>query len=161
MSLSTSAPSRADTAALEYELRRPGRRHPDTNVFRRSEQRLRKAGSVTPTAYVKCVGTSAWRCHNCSCRTRSVEKLEPYRTRNYSNEGPRGTSLWSTVSIPLLAEAHVCFQKKVVYKSNFANDYYSHTLSMRYFCLNCCGRTNMFYTRKYSQHPQESPLCAG
>jgi hypothetical protein len=52
MSPSTSVPSRADAAALEYELRSSGRRHPDTNVFRRLEQRLRKAGSVTITANV-------------------------------------------------------------------------------------------------------------
>jgi hypothetical protein len=45
--------SRAGTAAQEYALRYPGRRHPDANVFRRLEQRLRETGSVTPTAFVK------------------------------------------------------------------------------------------------------------
>jgi hypothetical protein len=44
--------SRAGTAAREYVLRYPGRRHPDANVFRRLEQRLRETGSVTPTATV-------------------------------------------------------------------------------------------------------------
>jgi hypothetical protein len=43
--------SRAGTAAREYALRYPGRRHPDANVFR-LEQRLRETGSVTPTALV-------------------------------------------------------------------------------------------------------------
>jgi hypothetical protein len=44
--------SQAGTAAWEYALRYPGRRHPDANVFRRFEQRLRETGSVTPTALV-------------------------------------------------------------------------------------------------------------
>jgi hypothetical protein len=44
--------SRAGTAAREYALRYPGQRHPDANVFRRLEQRLRVTGSVTPTALV-------------------------------------------------------------------------------------------------------------
>jgi hypothetical protein len=44
--------SRAGTASREYALRYPGRRHPDANVFRRLEQRLRETGSVTPTALV-------------------------------------------------------------------------------------------------------------
>jgi hypothetical protein len=42
----------AGTAAREYVLHYPGRRHPDANVFQRLEQRLRKTGSVTPTALV-------------------------------------------------------------------------------------------------------------
>jgi hypothetical protein len=45
--------SRAGTAVREYALRYPGRRHPDANVFRRLEQRLRETGSVKPTALVK------------------------------------------------------------------------------------------------------------
>jgi len=44
--------SRAGTAAREYALRYLGRRHPDANVFRRLEQRLRETGSVNPTAHV-------------------------------------------------------------------------------------------------------------
>jgi hypothetical protein len=32
----------AGTAAREYALRYPGRRHPDASVFRRLEQRLRE-----------------------------------------------------------------------------------------------------------------------
>jgi hypothetical protein len=44
--------SRAGTAAREYALRYSGGRHPDANVFRRLEQRLRETGSVTPTALV-------------------------------------------------------------------------------------------------------------
>jgi hypothetical protein len=44
--------SRAGTATREYALRYPGRRHPNANVFRRLEQRLCEAGSVTPTALV-------------------------------------------------------------------------------------------------------------
>jgi hypothetical protein len=44
--------SRAGTAAREYALRYPGRRHSDTNVIRRLEQRFRETGSVTPTALV-------------------------------------------------------------------------------------------------------------
>jgi hypothetical protein len=44
--------SRAGTAAREYALRYPGRRHPDGNVFRRLEQHFRETGSVTPTALV-------------------------------------------------------------------------------------------------------------
>jgi hypothetical protein len=42
--------SRAGTAAREYALRYPGRRHLDANVFRRLEQRLHETGSVKPTA---------------------------------------------------------------------------------------------------------------
>jgi hypothetical protein len=41
--------SRAGTAAREYALCYPGRRHPDADVFRRLEQRLYETGSVTPT----------------------------------------------------------------------------------------------------------------
>jgi hypothetical protein len=44
--------SRPGTAALEYALRYPGRRHPDANAFRRLEQRLSDTGSVTPRANV-------------------------------------------------------------------------------------------------------------
>lgn len=33
-------------------LRIPGQRNPDTNVFRRLEQRLREAGRVVPTAHM-------------------------------------------------------------------------------------------------------------
>jgi hypothetical protein len=39
-------------AARGYALRFPGRRHPDSNVFRRLEQRLPEIGSVTTTALV-------------------------------------------------------------------------------------------------------------
>jgi hypothetical protein len=42
--------SRAGTDSWEYALRYPCRRHPDANMFRRLEQRLRDTGSVTPTA---------------------------------------------------------------------------------------------------------------
>jgi hypothetical protein len=42
--------SRAGTAAREYKLCYPGRRHSNANMFRRLEQRLRETGSVTPTA---------------------------------------------------------------------------------------------------------------
>jgi hypothetical protein len=38
--------SGAGTPAREYALRYPGRRHPDANVFRRSQQHLRETGSV-------------------------------------------------------------------------------------------------------------------
>jgi hypothetical protein len=44
--------SRAGIVAREYALRYPGRRHPDADVFRRLEQRLRETGSATPTALV-------------------------------------------------------------------------------------------------------------
>lgn len=44
--------SRAGTDAQEHWLCHPGRRHPDANVFRRLEQRLRETGPVTPTAHV-------------------------------------------------------------------------------------------------------------
>jgi hypothetical protein len=44
--------SRAGTAAREYAIRYTGRRHPDANLFRRLQQRLRETGSVTPTALV-------------------------------------------------------------------------------------------------------------
>jgi hypothetical protein len=43
---------RAGTAALEYALGYPLRRHPETDVFRRLEQRLRERRSATPTAPV-------------------------------------------------------------------------------------------------------------
>jgi hypothetical protein len=48
--------SRAGTAAREYAVRYPGRRHPDANVFRRLEQRLHETGRVTPTALVNAGG---------------------------------------------------------------------------------------------------------
>jgi hypothetical protein len=38
---------RSGTAARECMLRYPGRRHPDANVFRRFEQRLRETGRDT------------------------------------------------------------------------------------------------------------------
>jgi hypothetical protein len=44
--------SRAGSAAREYALRSIGRRHPDANVFRRLELRLREKGSLIPTALV-------------------------------------------------------------------------------------------------------------
>jgi hypothetical protein len=43
--------SRAGTAAREYAGRYPTRCHPDDNVFRRLEQRLRETRIVTPTAH--------------------------------------------------------------------------------------------------------------
>jgi hypothetical protein len=43
---------RDGTAAREYALRHPGRRHSGTNVFRRLEQRLRGTVNVTPPAHV-------------------------------------------------------------------------------------------------------------
>jgi hypothetical protein len=39
--------NRAGTAAREYALRYPGRRHPDANVFELLEQRIRDTGNVT------------------------------------------------------------------------------------------------------------------
>jgi hypothetical protein len=42
--------SRAGSAAPEFALHYPCRRHPDANAFRRLEQRLRETGSVTHTA---------------------------------------------------------------------------------------------------------------
>lgn len=44
--------SRAGISARGYALRYPGRRHPDTNVFRRLEQRLRETRTVAPAAHV-------------------------------------------------------------------------------------------------------------
>lgn len=41
--------SRAGTAAWEYALLYPGRRHPVTNAFPRLQQRLRETGSVSRT----------------------------------------------------------------------------------------------------------------
>jgi hypothetical protein len=74
--------SRAGTAAREYALRYPGRHHPDANVFRRLEQRLRETGSVTPVALVnagrpRTVRTPA----NEDAIIAAVEKLTRYRTR--------------------------------------------------------------------------------
>jgi hypothetical protein len=45
--------SEASTAAWECMLRFPGRRHADCNLFRRLEQRLLAARSVTLKALVK------------------------------------------------------------------------------------------------------------
>jgi hypothetical protein len=44
--------SQASTAAWQYALHYPGRRHTDANVFRRLKQRLRETGGVTPMALV-------------------------------------------------------------------------------------------------------------
>lgn len=44
--------SRPDTAAGEYSLRYPGRRRPDTSMYRRLKKRIRQTGSLTPTAHV-------------------------------------------------------------------------------------------------------------
>lgn len=41
-----------DSPEREYVLHYRGRRHPDPNVFRLLEQRLRDIGRVTPTAHV-------------------------------------------------------------------------------------------------------------
>jgi hypothetical protein len=44
--------STAGTAALEYVLRHPGRRHQDINMFRRLEQSLDDTECATPMAHV-------------------------------------------------------------------------------------------------------------
>jgi hypothetical protein len=44
--------STAGTAALEYVLRHPGRRHQDINMFRRLKQRLGDTGCAAPMAHV-------------------------------------------------------------------------------------------------------------
>jgi hypothetical protein len=86
--------SRAGTVAREYALRYPGRRHPNANMFRRLEQRLRETGSVTPAALVnagrpRTVRTPA----NEDAITAAVEELTRYRTKigTIPTEDPRST----------------------------------------------------------------------
>jgi hypothetical protein len=65
-----------------------------------------------PTAYMKAgcpraLCTSHWRCHNCSCGTRAIEKLTWCHTRTgaIQTKGPRNTSWVSVASILLLMES--------------------------------------------------------
>jgi hypothetical protein len=87
--------SRAGTAARQYAIRYPGRRHPDANEFRRLEQRLRETGSVTPAALVNAGHPrTVRRPANEDAIIAAVEKLTRYHTRigTIPTEGPRSTS---------------------------------------------------------------------
>jgi alpha-D-ribose 1-methylphosphonate 5-triphosphate diphosphatase PhnM len=86
--------SRAGTAAREYALRYLDRRHPDANVFRRLEQRLRETGSVAPAALVNACRSRTVRTPTSEDATiAAVEKLTRYRTRigTIPTEGTRST----------------------------------------------------------------------
>jgi hypothetical protein len=77
----------ASTAAREYALYYLGRCHPDAEVFRGLEQRLRGTGSVIPTAHVNTGRPRTLRTPANEDTmivvggTRAVEKLKRYRTR--------------------------------------------------------------------------------
>jgi hypothetical protein len=72
--------SRAGTAARQYALRYPGRRHPDANVFRRLEQRLRETGSLTPTALVNAGRPPTVRTPANEDDTTAAVEREPWRS---------------------------------------------------------------------------------
>ena len=102
----------AGTDALENALGFPGWLHPYNDVLRWSQQQLRETWSITtmkhvnvasPTAYTD---TSPWRCHNCSCGTRVVEKPTRYLKRTWTlpTEGSVIASWRSVASITLLAK---------------------------------------------------------
>jgi hypothetical protein len=102
----------AGTDALEYVLGFPGWLHPYDDVFRWIQQKLRVTWSITTMKHVNvasptaCTDTGQWRCHNCSCGTRVVEKSTQYRKRTGTvpTEGSVIASWRPVASTPLLAK---------------------------------------------------------
>jgi hypothetical protein len=122
--------SRAGTAAQEYALRYPGRRHPDTNVFRRLEQRLLETGSVTPTTLVKAgrlrtVRTPAnedaisqlWN------ESRGEVHAISHENWDYPNRGSSKYFMMINCIHTTTCGALICFQTIVLYGCNFSNCY--------------------------------------
>jgi hypothetical protein len=98
------------TAARDYAVRYTGRRHPHANVFRSVEQCLRETAHVNARVPRT---VRPWRCHNCSCESRAVEKFTPccMRIGTIRTEGHRITSWKSIESIPPLAESTSFYQR--------------------------------------------------
>jgi hypothetical protein len=120
--------SPTDTAAWICVPRYFGRRHADTNVFRRLEQRLCETGSDgicecrSPT---NCMDTSQWKCHNCSCGSRVLETLTQHRTTVGATPN-RGSSKysasWRSIAHSTTRGAHVCSQAIVLHVRSSAID---------------------------------------
>jgi hypothetical protein len=139
--------SRAGTAAREYALRYPGRRHPDANVFRRLEQGLRETGSVTPTALVNAGRPRTVQTPANEDDIITVVEREPWRS---SRDIARELGLSQQRVLEVLHDdqlhpyhycgANICFQTIVLYRCNFANRYDINTLRMSSFYTTFCGQ---------------------
>jgi hypothetical protein len=113
------------TAAGEYALRYPGRRHPNFKVFQRLEQCLRERGNVTPEASVN--ADSPWTIWKPDNEDAIITAVEREQVPTIPTEGRRYISWRLIVFISLLAE-RISVSTIVLYGSNFANDYDINTL---------------------------------
>jgi hypothetical protein len=138
--------SRAGTAAREYAPRYPGRRHPDTNVFRRSEQCLYETGSVAPTAHVNGGRPRAVRTLSNEDAIPAAAEREPWR-RSRDTAPELGLSQPSVLFMTTnyihttTCGARIYFQMIVLNGRNFANSYCVNTLRMSSFYVTFCGQT--------------------
>lgn len=116
----------AGTDAMECALGFPGWVRPYDDVFRWSQEQLRETWSITTMKHVNvasptaCTDTSPWRCHNCSCGTRAVEKPTRYRKRTGTIQTEVSViASWRWIaSITLLAKcAHVSVRSSFTFIS--------------------------------------------
>jgi hypothetical protein len=87
-----------------------------------------------------CTDTSQWRCNDCSCGTRAVEKLT-HEDWDYPNR--ESSKYFMTINCihTTTRGAHICLQTIVLYGCNFANGYDINSLRMSSFYTTFCGQT--------------------
>jgi hypothetical protein len=99
--------STASTAALEYVLRHPSRRHQDINMFRRLKQSFDVTGCVTPMSQVNAVRPRTLRTPaNAEVTTTAVERISGNNSDNNMDKELRNRIIWLII-------ATVCFKENL------------------------------------------------
>jgi hypothetical protein len=144
------------TAAREYALRHLGWRHPDANVFRLLEQRLRETGSVTPTALVNAGRPRAVRTLAKEYAIIAAVKREPWRCSCdiVWELGPSKYVITLNCFQTTTCGVHICFQMIVLHACNFANGHDIKTLWWDLFTQHSVDRQSVFYAWGCVKCPQ-------
>ena len=108
---------RIHNSARKFALRSSRRRHPDANIFRRLQQRLRETWIVTPTAVVNVGRTRAARsAANKEAIIAAVERqLWKFMRWNYLEIWPSKHTLTINCINIITRRRHICFHIIILY----------------------------------------------
>lgn len=143
-----SAAGTAARNALSY----PGRRHPDANLFRRLEQRLRETESVAPTAHA--TAGRPWPVRTPANEDAAITAVVR-QPRRSSPDIARVSRLFQPNVLEVLADisgthtttrgAPICFQTIVLYGCVFANGCDTKALRVALRTRHAVNRRSAFY----------------
>jgi hypothetical protein len=135
--------SPASTAAREYGLRYPGRRHPDANVFRRLEWAASHKCNTNGTLNAGRPSTPANKYVIIAAVERETQKSSRHIARELDYPSRRSSKYFTTINCVRTTTrgAHICFQIIVLYACNFSNGYSVNILQMRSFYATFCVQT--------------------